>query len=199
MSCLATIVVGETHAAAAEKLAGMLRARGVDDPMPMIEDAATRNKVLPRLFFGDPDEVVAQVRDLIAIGLDGVVVNMLERRPRPGRGHARGRDAAHRLWREARVTAGATRRGDAMADPGAMTKDEREAFLADVHVGILAVDEAGRGPMALPIWYRYVDGVVEIGMNGGSLKARLLRAAGRATLTVQTETAPYQYVSVEGR
>ena len=85
-----------------------------------------------------------------------------------------------------------------MTDPGAMTKDEREAFLADVHVGILAVDEAGRGPMALPIWYRYVDGVVEIGMNGGSLKARLLRAAGRATLTVQTETAPYQYVSVEG-
>jgi hypothetical protein len=85
-----------------------------------------------------------------------------------------------------------------MADPGAMTKAEREAFLADVHVGVLAVDEAGRGPMALPIWYRYVDGVVEIGMNGESLKAHLLRAAGRATLTVQTETAPYQYVSVEG-
>jgi nitroimidazol reductase NimA-like FMN-containing flavoprotein (pyridoxamine 5'-phosphate oxidase superfamily) len=85
-----------------------------------------------------------------------------------------------------------------MADPGAMTTSEREAFLADVHVGILAVDESDRGPMALPIWYRYVDGVVEIGMNGDSLKARLLRAAGRATLTVQTETAPYQYVSVEG-
>ena len=85
-----------------------------------------------------------------------------------------------------------------MSDPGAMTKEERAAFLADVHVGILAVDEADRGPMALPIWYRYVDGVVEIGMNGDSLKARLLRAAGRATLTVQTETAPYRYVSVEG-
>ena len=85
-----------------------------------------------------------------------------------------------------------------MADTGAMTRTEREAFLADVHVGVLAVDEPGRGPMALPIWYRYVDGIVEIGMDGGSLKARLLRAAGRATLTVQTETAPYQYVSVEG-
>jgi len=67
-----------------------------------------------------------------------------------------------------------------------------------VHVGVLAVDEPGRGPMALPIWYRYVDGVVEIGMNGNSLKARLLGDAGRATMTVQTETAPYQYVSVEG-
>jgi len=61
-----------------------------------------------------------------------------------------------------------------MADPGAMTTSEREAFLADVHVGVLAVDEPGRGPMALPIWYRSVDGVVEIGMNRESLKARLL-------------------------
>ena len=64
-----------------------------------------------------------------------------------------------------------------MSSPGAMTTQEREAFLADVHVGILAVDEPG---------------------DGGSLKARLLRAAGRATLTVQTETPPYQYVCVEG-
>jgi len=81
---------------------------------------------------------------------------------------------------------------------GAMTPEERDAFLADVHVGVLAVDEPGRGPMALPIWYCYVDGVVEIGMSGNSLKARLLRDAGRATMTVQTETPPYRYVSVEG-
>lgn len=85
-----------------------------------------------------------------------------------------------------------------MTDPGVMTKAEREAFLADVHVGVLAVDEAGRGPLALPIWYRYVGGAVEIGMGGMSRKAELLRAAGRATMTVQTETPPYQYVSVEG-
>ena len=38
---------------------------------------AARNAVLPRLFFGDPDEVVGQVHDLLATGLDGVVVNML--------------------------------------------------------------------------------------------------------------------------
>jgi nitroimidazol reductase NimA-like FMN-containing flavoprotein (pyridoxamine 5'-phosphate oxidase superfamily) len=85
-----------------------------------------------------------------------------------------------------------------MATTGSMTAAEREAFLADVHVGILAVDEPGRGPMALPIWYLYEDGVVRIGMSGESRKAELLRAAGRATLTVQTEQPPYQYVSVEG-
>jgi len=81
---------------------------------------------------------------------------------------------------------------------GHMTPDEREAFLADVHVGILAVDEPGRGPLAMPIWYLYRDGLVQIGMDGGSLKARLLRSAGRATLTVQTEAPPYQYACVEG-
>lgn len=79
-----------------------------------------------------------------------------------------------------------------------MTTTEREAFLTDVHVGVLAVDEPGRGPLAMPIWYQYVDGVVHITIDGDSLKARLLRAAGRATMTVQTETPPYQYVSVEG-
>ncbi len=85
-----------------------------------------------------------------------------------------------------------------MVTSGAMTTDEREAFLADVHVGVLAVDEPGRGPLAMPIWYQYVEGAVVLAMDGASLKARLLKAAGRATLTVQTETAPYQYVSVEG-
>jgi len=85
-----------------------------------------------------------------------------------------------------------------MAADGSMTTAEREAFLADVHVGILAIDEPGRGPMALPIWYLFEDGVVQIGMGGESRKAELLRSAGRATLTVQTEAPPYQYVSVEG-
>ncbi|HEY4332871.1 MAG TPA: hypothetical protein VGM78_09895, partial [Ilumatobacteraceae bacterium] len=34
--------------------------------------------------------------------------------------------------------------------------------------------------------------------GGKSLKAKLLRTAGRATMTVQTEAPPYKYVSVEG-
>ena len=76
MSCLGSIVVGESHAVAAEKLTGMLRSRGIDDPAPIVDDADTRTKVLPRLFFGDPDEVVEQVHTLMAVGLDGLVVNM---------------------------------------------------------------------------------------------------------------------------
>ncbi len=85
-----------------------------------------------------------------------------------------------------------------MTDTGTMTVEERESFLAAVHVGVLSVDEPGRGPHALPVWYLYEDGDLLIGIEGSSRKAALLRAAGRASLTVQTETAPYQYVSVEG-
>jgi PPOX class probable F420-dependent enzyme len=84
-----------------------------------------------------------------------------------------------------------------MADMN-MTTEEREAFLAGVHVGILAIERRDRAPLALPIWYEYEDGEVVIGMDGDSLKARLLTAAGRATMTVQTETPPYRYVMVEG-
>lgn len=87
-----------------------------------------------------------------------------------------------------------------MAEPidMTMTDAERDAFMADVHVGILAIARQDKGPLALPIWYQYEDGAVIIGMSGNSLKAKLLRAAGRATMTVQTEVPPYKYVSVEG-
>lgn len=76
-SCLSTIIVGATHDDAAAKLGGLLQSRGVADPAEILNDAAVRAAVLPRLFFGDPDEVVGQVRDLLALGLDGVVVNMM--------------------------------------------------------------------------------------------------------------------------
>ena len=80
-----------------------------------------------------------------------------------------------------------------------MTKQEREAFLADTHVGIFAVDEPGRAPLVVPIWYQYEPGeVVRFVTGGTSRKARLLRAAGRFSLCVQTETPPYKYVTVEG-
>lgn len=79
-----------------------------------------------------------------------------------------------------------------------MTEAEREEFLAGVHVGVLAIARQDKGPLALPIWYQYEDGVVLIGMGGDSLKAKLLRNAGRATLTAQQEELPYKYVSVEG-
>jgi nitroimidazol reductase NimA-like FMN-containing flavoprotein (pyridoxamine 5'-phosphate oxidase superfamily) len=82
----------------------------------------------------------------------------------------------------------------------AMTKEEREAFLADVHVGIISVAEDGHGPLAVPVWYFYEPGgEVRIITARASRKGKLLERAGRFSLCAQTETPPfYKYVSVEG-
>ena len=81
----------------------------------------------------------------------------------------------------------------------AMTKQEREAFLADLHVGVISIDEAGRGPLTVPIWYDYQPGgELWIITDRGSRKGKALEAAGRFSLCAQTETVPYKYVTVEG-
>jgi nitroimidazol reductase NimA-like FMN-containing flavoprotein (pyridoxamine 5'-phosphate oxidase superfamily) len=80
-----------------------------------------------------------------------------------------------------------------------MTVGERQGFLAGLHVAVLSVDDPGRGPLAVPIWYSYAPGsTVNIVTGGQSVKAGLLRAAGRFSLCVQSESMPYRYVSVEG-
>jgi PPOX class probable F420-dependent enzyme len=80
-----------------------------------------------------------------------------------------------------------------------MTRKEREAFLADTHVAVISVAEPGRGPLTIPVWYRYEPGgVVRFTTGRDSRKTARFRAAGRISLCVQTEVAPYQYVSVEG-
>jgi hypothetical protein len=80
-----------------------------------------------------------------------------------------------------------------------MTKEEREAFLDEVHVAIISIPESGRGPLTVPVWYAFVpEGEFHIWTGGNSRKARLLREAGRFSLCVQQETPPYKYVSVEG-
>jgi nitroimidazol reductase NimA-like FMN-containing flavoprotein (pyridoxamine 5'-phosphate oxidase superfamily) len=81
----------------------------------------------------------------------------------------------------------------------AMTRQERESFLADLHVGIVSVPEAGRGPLTVPVWYAYEPGgELRVVTGRASRKARLLEGAGRFSLCVHTETPPYKYVSVEG-
>ena len=81
----------------------------------------------------------------------------------------------------------------------AMTKQERETFLADLHVAIISIPEEGRGPLTVPIWYSYEPGgELRVVTAGTSRKAQLLRHAGRFSLCVQTETEPYKYVTVEG-
>ena len=80
-----------------------------------------------------------------------------------------------------------------------MTKQEREAFLASLHVGIISISEGGRGPLTVPIWYLYEPGgEVRVVTGRASRKTQLLQHAGRFSVCVQTEAPPYKYVSVEG-
>lgn len=81
-----------------------------------------------------------------------------------------------------------------------MSREEREKFLADLHVGVLSVaGPDGRGPLTVPIWYAYQPGgVVSIATGGDSRKAAAIRAVGRASLCAQDEQPPYKYVTVEG-
>ena len=80
----------------------------------------------------------------------------------------------------------------------AMTKPEREAFLADVHIGISSISEDGLCPLTVPVWYDSSGGELRVVTGQGSRKGRLLARAGRFSLCAQTETAPYKYASVEG-
>lgn len=79
-----------------------------------------------------------------------------------------------------------------------MSRSEREAFLADVHVGVLAVERPDGPPSLTPVWYRVRDGVVEIATTSETTKVTLLREAGRASLCAQREDTPPAYVTVEG-
>ena len=36
-----------------------------------------------------------------------------------------------------------------------MTKNEREAFLASVHVAVVGIPQEGRGPLTVAVWYWY--------------------------------------------
>lgn len=81
-----------------------------------------------------------------------------------------------------------------------MDEATREAFLADLHVGVIGIERKGAAPLAVPIWYGF-DPAIGVWVITGrdSEKGRALRAAGRFTLCAQSEQPPwYRYVSVEG-
>ncbi len=80
-----------------------------------------------------------------------------------------------------------------------MTTDEKQAFLAGLHVGVVGLNDPESGPLTVPIWYDYEPGSTVWMITGKtSMKGKLLGVGNRVSLVAQTETAPYQYVSVEG-
>ncbi len=79
-----------------------------------------------------------------------------------------------------------------------MSSNEREEFLAGVHIGVLSVGRNGEAPLSAPVWYRYADGVVEIATTASTRKVAVLRENANASLCVQREENPPSYVTVEG-
>jgi hypothetical protein len=86
-----------------------------------------------------------------------------------------------------------------------MTVSEREAFLAEVRCGVLAVAEPDGGVIASPVWYDYEPGGnISFFLADPSRKLRAIDHSGRATLTVQDEGdvqgtgRPPRYVTVSG-
>jgi len=82
----------------------------------------------------------------------------------------------------------------------AMTRAEREAFLAEPHIAVVSITgEAGRGPLSVPLWYGYTPGGdITLITALDSRKAALVRRHGRGSLCVQQTEPPRTYVSVEG-
>lgn len=80
-----------------------------------------------------------------------------------------------------------------------MSKEEREAFLAGVHVAVVGISSEGRGPLTVPVWYWYEPGGdIWFETQPESRKGKLLHVGKRISLCVQNESPPYAYVSVEG-
>lgn len=84
-----------------------------------------------------------------------------------------------------------------------MTVTEREQFLAEPRVGIVCIaSDDGRPPAAVPVWYAYEPG----GMlrfftgsaEGKNRKTRLIERARALSFSVQHDTPPYRFVTIEG-
>lgn len=81
----------------------------------------------------------------------------------------------------------------------AMTRQEKETFLAAVRVGIISIPQEGCPPLTVPVWYGYKPGEdIWFVTSRDSRKGRLLVPGCCVSFCVQDEQPPYKYVSVEG-
>jgi PPOX class probable F420-dependent enzyme len=76
--------------------------------------------------------------------------------------------------------------------------ENREEFLKQPNVAVLAtVSREGR-PHAVPIWYLYENGVFIMGTGRGSQKHRDVERHPEVTLVMDRRTLPYYAVMVQG-
>ena len=73
-------------------------------------------------------------------------------------------------------------------------------FLSEVHIAILAIHREKRAPHSTPIWYQYEpNDTIWFMADPKTQKGKLMETGTPVSLVVQTETAPYRYVSIAGQ
>ena len=80
-----------------------------------------------------------------------------------------------------------------------MSEQEREEFLKEANVAVLATVGGGERAHAAPIWYLYEDGVFIMSTGRGSQKHRNVEAHPEITLVVDRRSLPYYAVMAQGR
>lgn len=89
---------------------------------------------------------------------------------------------------------------ESVHQPKKLSKEEREQFLAQPHIGVLSVvSDDDRPPSTLPTWYAYrPGGNIAVALRRDKRKSRLIKLAGVLSFSVQQPVLPYKYVTVEG-
>jgi PPOX class probable F420-dependent enzyme len=80
-----------------------------------------------------------------------------------------------------------------------MSVVERDAFLKQARIGVLATLDARGAPLAIPIWYEWDGARARMFTAGTSPKVARLRRDGRVCLTVAEPVGvPEAWVAIEG-
>ena len=71
-------------------------------------------------------------------------------------------------------------------------------FLSRTQICVLATTGPGNSPHAVPMWYRYRDGIITILGARDSQKCRNVERTGKAMVVVDRRDPPYYAVMVKG-
>jgi PPOX class probable F420-dependent enzyme len=77
-------------------------------------------------------------------------------------------------------------------------QDNREQFLQQAHLAVLATLGPGQRLHAMPVWYLYEDGMFIILTGRGSQKHRNIERHKDVTLVIDRRDLPYYAVMVQG-
>ena len=76
--------------------------------------------------------------------------------------------------------------------------DSAHEFLSRTQICVLATTGPGNSPHAVPMWYRYRDGIITILGARDSQKCRNVERTGKAMVVVDRRDPPYYAVMVKG-